>query len=98
MVGGYSPRNPQSCIAEPLEPRRLLAAVLLKDLDTDEQGSHPFAFVKLGDKVVFPGWTASSFTSGYTQLWKTDGTEAGTTLIKDGLASVESLTASRDLV
>ena len=59
---------------------------LLKDLNTDKSktwnplgNAHPEGFAVLGDKVLF---TALDGTHG-RELWITDGTEAGTQLVKD---------------
>jgi ELWxxDGT repeat protein len=81
-------------IAESLEPRLLLAAALLKDLTTQEHGSLPSGFAELGNEVVF----STSSNLGGKELWKTDGTAGGTTLIKSGFISIELLTSSNGLV
>src|SRR2546423_14459148 len=72
-------------IAERLDPRVLLAATLVKDLTTYEYGSSPYSFVELGNQTIFETYIQNS-----AQLWKTDGTEAGTTLIKDNLGYVNT--------
>jgi ELWxxDGT repeat protein len=66
---------------ELLEDRRLLAADfnLLKDINALGSGSNPRDFTEVGSLVFF---TANDGVNGY-ELWKTDGTEAGTVLVKD---------------
>ncbi len=76
-------------IVQPLEDRRLLAATpeLLLDIAAGSAGSFASGF------IAFEGETY--FTANRTELWKTDGTSGGTSLVKDlsGLAtSVSALT------
>src|SRR5258706_5294375 len=78
-------RNRCGYIAEHLEPRVLLAATLVKDLTAYEYGSSPYSFVELGNQTIFETYFQDS-----AKLWKTDGTEAGTTLIKDNLGYVNT--------
>lgn len=58
---------------------------LLKDINpgdvTDRMpaGSHPLGFTRLGKKLYFE----ASTNAGGDELWATDGTAAGTTLVKD---------------
>ena len=68
---------------EALEDRRMLAAdfELLKDIVTtpSREGSAPASLTVVGDVTYF---VAQTSTLG-PQLWKTDGTEAGTILVKE---------------
>src|SRR6185369_5439422 len=56
---------------------------LVRDIDTAPleglSSSSPYGFVTVGDVTYFYAYTP---TTGY-ELWRTDGTEAGTTLVKD---------------
>lgn len=54
----------------------------LKDLysDSDFSSSSPNGFTQVGDKVVF---AATNYSNGGIELYVTDGTEAGTKLLKD---------------
>src|SRR5262245_39329591 len=57
-------------------------AHLLKDINptlSSEMGSFPQDYHKLGNITLF---MASTHSTGY-ELWRTDGTEAGTFLVKD---------------
>jgi ELWxxDGT repeat protein len=65
---------------EPLESRQLLAGVqLLGNLNPTPFHSNPNQLVSVGEETYFTASTAG----GTTALWKTDGTTAGTTLVKD---------------
>src|SRR3712207_291029 len=65
---------------EPLEVRRLLAAVLVADIETTLQASsEPANLVAVGDTTYF----AASDHTGGEELWRTDGTEVGTYRVKD---------------
>lgn len=64
---------------ESLETRRLLAGVELVNLNTTPFHSNPSQLVTVGGETFFTAQTAS----GTTALWKTDGTNAGTELVKD---------------
>ncbi|MDA8745963.1 Ig-like domain-containing protein [Rubripirellula amarantea] len=74
---------------EPLEPRNLLAVdfELLGDLNPtlSDQGSDPQSFVQVGSLTFF---SANSAATG-TELWRTDGTTAGTSVIdiREGFGS-----------
>ena len=55
--------------------------VLLKDInlkDNSYYGSNPFGLTVVGDQVLFQ----ASDGTNRSELWKTDGTTAGTTLVK----------------
>src|SRR5262245_11596556 len=66
---------------EVLEDRRLLAVDfnLLKDIRISGPGSDPAKFTEVGSVVFF---AADDGTSG-VELWKSDGTDAGTIRVKD---------------
>ena len=68
---------------EPLEDRRVMAAdfELLIDANTalEQRGSNPNQLAVVADLAFF---VATTPTTG-TELWKTNGTVAGTTLVKD---------------
>jgi ELWxxDGT repeat protein len=64
-------------------------ARLLKDINqapSSERNSNPDKFQRLGAIVLFRAYTHGT---GY-ELWKSDGTSAGTTLVKDIAAGVQS--------
>jgi ELWxxDGT repeat protein len=65
---------------ELLEDRMLLSAGLVKDINTTvTSGSFPSSFVSIGATVFF---FARDGVHG-NELWKSDGTSAGTVLVKD---------------
>src|SRR5687767_3616905 len=75
-------------ILQALEPRVMLAAELVTDLNTTAGSSNPglpyagpanATFVDAGGIAYF---TATHQDYG-TELWRSDGTEAGTTMVKD---------------
>lgn len=76
FFAGPSSRSVQSTI-EALEPRRLLAVTA---------GSEPTNLFGLNGALYF---SANDSNTGF-ELWKTDGTEGGTVLVKDILPSPES--------
>ncbi|MGE5608694.1 MAG: ELWxxDGT repeat protein [Bacillota bacterium] len=73
------------CI-EGLEERRLLSAVMVKDLDSTPTGSDPNNLIDVNGTVFF---TADDGIHG-RELWKTDGTPGGTVCVKDIEPSVSS--------
>ena len=82
-------------LLEPLEERRLLSAMpeLIANINQAPQSSSPREFVEVGGTMFFVA-TTRNFGR---ELWKTDGTAAGTAMVKDifpgeGGASPESLT------
>ncbi|WP_428306785.1 ELWxxDGT repeat protein [Lacipirellula sp.] len=68
---------------ETLEERRVLAAdfelLVNATTHTSSLGSQPTELTRVGDVGFFVAWTE---TTG-AELWKTDGTEAGTEIVKD---------------
>ena len=66
---------------EMLEQRQLLASDLhlVKDINTTPANADPGSLIAFGDTVLF---RASDFEHGF-ELWRSDGTEAGTVLVKD---------------
>src|SRR5438105_759052 len=76
-----APRTPSASVvlfAEPLEPRRLLAATLLKDVNPTPVGSLPSEFVEFAGAVYF----AATGPQG-RELYRSRGAGAGATLVKD---------------
>ena len=74
---------------EALEQRALLASSLVADLNPLTFGSDPRWFATLGSATYFfanstPAPGAAAPTSA--ALWRTDGTPAGTTVVRDGFA------------
>lgn len=70
--------------------------VLVKDLKGGGHGS-PYNFSVLGNVVVFQA--ESSFFSSYDDVWRTDGTPAGTTNLIDGvIMQAEWITRADDRV
>ena len=53
--------------------------MLVKDINIGTEGSNPSGFIRLGNQTFF---IASDYVHGY-ELWVTDGTESGTSLVKD---------------
>jgi len=87
-------RRTNGVTTETLEPRTLLAADLVLDINTvpSTAGSNPTNLVEMSGTVFF---TATA--DGYGQeLWKSDGTAAGTVLVKD-IASGSSFSSPRYL-
>ncbi len=72
-----SARRKRRLNVQALEDRRLLAAApeLLADINPGDSSSSPAGFVSLAGTTYF--------TANDTEVWKSDGTAAGTTLVKD---------------
>jgi ELWxxDGT repeat protein len=104
-----APRQPKLSIAsamrwlsggwEQLEERTLLAisAVRITDLNPGAGDSNPSVATNLNGTYYF---AATDVTHG-TELWKTDGTVAGTTLVKDitpgtGSSNIDQLSVVKD--
>ncbi|MGE5609813.1 MAG: ELWxxDGT repeat protein [Bacillota bacterium] len=66
-------------MAERLEPRVLLSSELVKDIAAVTVGSSPNGFTSSGDWLYF---SANDTVHGQ-ELWKTDGTDRGTSLVAD---------------
>ncbi len=66
---------------EALEDRRLLSVDVapLLDINAIVRSSNPSDIVEMGGSVYF----AATTDELGTELWKSDGTEAGTVLVKD---------------
>jgi ELWxxDGT repeat protein len=55
---------------------------MVKDITAGTPGTNFTQFINYGTNVIF-GTSTGTYPLGSMQLWKTDGTSAGTTLIKD---------------
>src|SRR3954471_11502707 len=66
-------------VAQCLESRLLLAAQQVADLNLRPAGSHPAEVTDVGGAAFF----AATNNGVGRELYKTDGTPAGTTLVKD---------------
>src|SRR5436305_10845194 len=75
---------------EKLEVRRLLAAVLVKDINTIPASGGGTPLLEVNGTLYF------AFTDDFVgnELWKTDGTAAGTSLVKDIYAGATSSSVS----
>src|SRR5262245_59081700 len=69
---GYRPQ------AEVLEDRTLLSAGLIRDINRTAASSRPLNVTNVGGVVFFIADGAQG-----NELWRSDGTEAGTTFVKD---------------
>jgi len=65
-------------IAEPLEPRIVLDAYMVRDINVGGASSSPSSLVQVESTFYF---SANQSTSGI-EFWKSDGTEAGTARVK----------------
>src|SRR5688500_322743 len=81
-----------SCPVELLEHRRLLAATLVKDIDPSTADRLPYEIAELDGRVYFLAFDVDLGR----ELWTSDGTPAGTTLLKDVIPGVSGFTL-RDL-
>src|SRR5688572_12868346 len=91
--------KPSPFTLESLEHRTLLAAELVKDINPADLGQNMPEIVEYKGDVYFQG---QDLTSG-TELWKSDGTFEGTTVVKDILpgtqgAGAYDLTVANDLL
>src|SRR4051812_27146799 len=75
---------------EQLEDRVVLSTYLVEDINTGTNGSNPSAPVNANNIVLF---AASDGING-TELWRTDGTDTGTSLVKDIVAGTSSSSPS----
>ena len=73
-------KNLRRLLIESLDQRLPLAANFVKDINLfDAGGSNPGGAVEVNGTLFF---RASNGINGY-ELWKSDGTDAGTVLVKD---------------
>jgi ELWxxDGT repeat protein len=97
------PRGPQQrkraairrLVFENLHPRHALAAdvQLVEDINLVPNESYPRTFVQVGDSLFFK---TSKMNSSNSLLWKSDGTEQGTELVKEiteGMFASDNFTA-----
>ncbi len=56
---------------------------LVKDVVAGSDFSDPRELTAVGDTLFFAAGSGGSFGTGDVELWKSDGTEAGTVLVKD---------------
>src|SRR5262249_11096235 len=61
---------------------------LVKDIDPGALGSDPGPMVFPTGSATSPGYFAATTVANGRELWKTDGTSAGTVLVKDILSGV----------
>src|SRR6185503_10924369 len=82
----------RAAAVEALERRELLAATLIKDVNVRSVGTayEPLEIVPAGNAAYFSHHDGAH---GF-ELWKTDGTAAGTSLVKDILPGPASSFAS----
>ena len=66
--------SPDDCVTQPG-----VDAIMVKDIYSGTDSSYPNYLTAIGDTLFFQ---ADDGTHGY-ELWKTDGTEAGTVMVKD---------------
>src|SRR5688500_16907939 len=94
MTQCRSGRGAHEC--EALEERRLLASSLVGDLTPATVGSAPRQFASLGGVGYFVARGVGAAANTYG-LWKTDGTPAGTSAVREGLlpGPVSAWTAPR---
>lgn len=89
-----SPNEAKRLAGETLECRMLLAGdvELIKDINQtplNRGGSSPSGLVAVGDSALFAA--DASDGSGWRDLWKTDGTEAGTVRVKRFVRGTEGV-------
>jgi ELWxxDGT repeat protein len=73
--------------AEVLEGRRLLSTALLSDVNTANGDSFPDQLADINGTLYFSAFTPATGV----ELWKTDGTPAGTAMVKDAVPGVSGL-------
>jgi ELWxxDGT repeat protein len=80
-----APRGARHVVAaaQALESRTLLSSTLAYDFTPGDQGSGPHDFVTLGGDAYFFTETAINAGPGKSLLWKSDGTDAGTSIVKE---------------
>ncbi|MFN7803474.1 MAG: ELWxxDGT repeat protein, partial [Planctomycetaceae bacterium] len=73
------PGAPRRTVVQPLESRVLLSAALVNDINPVGLPSDPSLLTEVNGTLYF---TANDGSTGY-ELWKSDGTSAGTVLVQD---------------
>src|SRR5688500_13854447 len=72
------PTFPRAASVDALEPRRLLANVMLKDIGAGELHGNPSELTVIGQTVYFVASADAPVAGTFWELWRTDGTPAGT--------------------
>ena len=87
--GNFSAAIESACraVLEGMEPRWLLAAELVADVNVDTADAAPAQFVQFADMVLFDALDGANGR----QLWRTDGTPGGTSVVKQISAAPEIL-------
>src|SRR5438270_10278726 len=88
---GKNMRQPlaRAAFCESLERRTLLAVTMLKDIVSGASGSNPTNFTDVGGVAYF----AATDAAHGTELWRSDGTNAGTSVIDIVAGSGSSMSA-----
>lgn len=95
---GATPCKPASgSQMESLEARRLLSAVLVKDINQVTAGSGPTNFVDLNGTLFFIAATTPRPVGNEIQIWQSDGTESGTILSQASCCGI-STSSPRNLL
>ena len=69
---------PRAASVDALEPRRMLANVILKDIGAGELHGNPSELTVIGQSVYFVASANVPVAGTFWELWRTDGTPAGT--------------------
>ena len=73
------PRRPSPAIIQSLESRVLLSADLVKDVNRLGKSSNPGPVIEVNGTLYFSAYDDNNGV----ELWKSDGTAAGTVLVRD---------------
>src|SRR5688500_17317895 len=72
------PTFPRAASVDALEPRRMLANVMLKDIGAGELHGNPSELTVIGQTVYFVASANVPVAGTFWELWRTDGRPAGT--------------------